>query len=49
MLFKTRKCITKDYYYIKPLRIRRPCSVSRKGGPRVEVAVNFLRDDPESA
>lgn len=41
--------MTKDYYYIKPLRIRRQCSASCKGVPRVEAAVNFLSDDPESA
>lgn len=41
--------MTKYYCNIKPLRIGRPRGASRKVWPRVEAAVNFLSDDPESA
>jgi len=41
--------MTKEYYYIKPLKIGRPCSASRKVGPSVEAAVNYLSEYPESA
>jgi hypothetical protein len=41
--------MTRDYYYVKPLRIGRPCSACRKVGPRLEAALNFLSDDPKFA